>query len=188
MITITIYAALTLLFILVDQLTKAWAAFEQVNFDLFWGFRFTYTKNFGVAFGMFNDNPAMMVVISILSVVLSVGIIVASFTLFKNNRPAQFTLAIINAGAIGNLIDRFALGYVRDFVDLRVIGFAICNIADFCITLGAVALFLIIMFVGKDAVIPLGKSRNVDEGQPAPDAEDAEITPDGEGESEHDAT
>lgn len=56
-----------------------------------------------------------------------------------------FTMII--SGAIGNLIDRVSLGYVRDFLYFILIDFPIFNIADILVVLG-VGLLMVIMFFG----------------------------------------
>ena len=76
------------------------------------------------------------------------------FTIFRKNLPVRICLAVVEAGALGNMIDRFVLGYVRDFIDVRPIGFNICNIADIFITGGIVAVLVCVLFIGKDAVFP----------------------------------
>ncbi len=43
----------------------------------------------------------------------------------------------IVAGGAGNLIDRVALGYVIDFIDLTFMRFAVFNAADICVITGA---------------------------------------------------
>ena len=48
------------------------------------------------------------------------------------------SIAIIFGGSIGNLIDRIRLGYVIDFIDLKI--WPSFNIADAAITLGAIGL------------------------------------------------
>ena len=53
------------------------------------------------------------------------------------------------SGGIGNLIDRISLGYVVDFIDVRIINFAIFNIADMCITIGAVLLCVAVFLSEK---------------------------------------
>lgn len=147
----------------VDLFTKMWAYAAQVmQPNYFLGFiRLFYLEggNKGFAFGMGSDTPWLMVLVTIFTVVMIVGIGVLFFTVFKKNTPARMTLAVIEAGALGNLVDRLCLGYVRDFVDVRPIGFGICNFADFYITFGAVALLVIILFIGPDAIVPLGKWR-----------------------------
>ena len=109
-----------------------------------------------------------MVFITILTVVLSVGIGIAAFTLFKNNRAARIPLAFLEAGALGNLADRLIFGYVRDFLDMSAFrpfawmgwdfNFGVCNVADYFITLGAVALIVVLLFIGPTAAFPLKKS------------------------------
>ena len=148
----------------VDLVTKGWA--QRASGDEDGTFLFTfipglisfrYVKNTGMAFSWLEDNEAAMTVVTIFTVVLIVALAALFFTVFKRNTPARITLAVIEAGAIGNLIDRLALGYVRDMVDVSPLGFGVCNFADFFITFGGVALLVIIAFIGKDALFPLTK-------------------------------
>ena len=143
----------------VDLATKAWAESTNVRQSTFFlGIvRFYFTKNTGMAFSWFDDNEAAMTVVTVFTGVLIVALAALFFTVFKRNTPARITLAVIEAGAIGNLIDRLALGYVRDMVDVSPLGFGVCNFADFFITFAGVALLIIIAFIGKDALFPLTK-------------------------------
>ena len=145
--------------IAVDLITKAWAQYTNVHQSKFFlGIvRLWYTTNDGIAFGIASDNPVVMAVITAFTIVLIVGITVVAFTVFRKNTPARTALAVIIAGAIGNLVDRLVLGTVRDFVDVSPIHFGVCNIADFCITFGAVVLIFIILFIGPSAAFPLTK-------------------------------
>ncbi|MBQ9370386.1 MAG: signal peptidase II, partial [Clostridia bacterium] len=66
-------------------------------------------------------------------------------------------LSFILAGGIGNLVDRIALGYVRDFIEYTFIytlfgkNFAICNFADVVLTIGVILLILyLIVFYAID--------------------------------------
>ena len=160
MITTLGFCVLMLALLFVDLFTKTLAAaFECNQPDYFLGLiRLTYTENRGIAFGIAADNRPAMIGITVLTFALIIGIAVLFFTIFKKNRPVQTCLAVIEAGAVGNLVDRLCLGYVRDFVDVSPTGFGICNIADFFITFGAVALCFIILFIGPSAVFPLKKA------------------------------
>lgn len=162
-------AFIALALILADQLTKALAeAFHVFQSDYFLGLiRLNYVENTGLPWGWLGDNPEIMKVITAFTVVMMVGIVVLFFTVFKKNSPARVALVFIEAGGIGNLIDRVVFGSVRDFVDVSPTGFGICNLADFFITFGAVALFIILLFVGKDAVFPLGKNKKAQEEEGA---------------------
>ena len=107
-----------------------------------------FHMNSGIGFGIADKNPVAMAIITPLTVVMIVAIAVAYFTLAKKNMPARVTLAVIEAGAIGNLIDRLYFGAVPEYI---------CNIADMFIVLGAIALVFIILFIGKDAAFPITK-------------------------------
>lgn len=130
--------------------------------------KFTFSRNYAIAFGFGKGNSAFMVFVVILTFVMIPGIAAVAFTLFKGNAPARITLAFVEAGAIGNLVDRLCLGYVRDFLDMSDFrpfaflgsgfNFGVCNVADYFITLGAVALVFILLFIGPTAVFPLKKS------------------------------
>ena len=163
-VMLTLGCALILCVLLfIDLITKAWAEWYDLAYTLnqpayFLGIvKLTYTKNPGIAFGIFGGNETAMAVMSYVTVVLAVLIALMFFTLFRKNTPVRVCLAVVEAGALGNIIDRFALGYVRDFVDVIPLGFGICNIADFFITGGIVAVIFCILFIGKDAVFPLTK-------------------------------
>ena len=64
------------------------------------------------------------------------------------NNAAQFAARACAraSGAIGNLIDRVALGYVRDFIAFDFMNFPVFNFADSCITVGAVLLIVSVLF------------------------------------------
>ena len=49
------------------------------------------------------------------------------------------------AGGLGNLIDRLLRGEVVDFIDVRIINFAVFNVADICAVLGAIGLLLFVV-------------------------------------------
>ena len=159
-IMITLGCALIVCVLLfVDLITKAAAEASTIRqSSYFLGIiRLWYTSNPGIAFGIFGDNPVAMEVMSYVTIVLALLIAVMFFTIFRKNLPVRVCLAVVEAGALCNIIDRFCLGYVRDFVDVQPVGFGICNIADFFITGGVVAVIVCILFIGKDAVFPLTK-------------------------------
>ena len=62
-----------------------------------------------------------------------------------------FAFCLLSAGAIGNLIDRFALKYVIDYLrfDFGTYTFPIFNFADICAVVGTF-LFIFVIFFGKD--------------------------------------
>ena len=70
---------------------------------------------------------------------------------------ARAGLALILGGAVGNLIDRAAAGYVLDFVDVywRSYHFWAFNVADSAITVGACLLILDMLVVTRDVSTPV---------------------------------
>jgi signal peptidase II len=104
-------------------------------------FNLALSHNTGGAFSLFPDKPALFTVLSIAAVTLLCYL----FTRLEGNPGASMAAAAIFAGAVGNLADRFRLGYVVDFVDLHVgpWHWYVFNVADAAITLGAISLFLL---------------------------------------------
>ena len=59
------------------------------------------------------------------------------------------SFAFVIGGAIGNLIDRIALGFVRDFICTEFISFPVFNVADAFVTCGAILLGVLLIFTKK---------------------------------------
>ena len=133
-----------------DQLTK-WLAVVNLqgepSFPL-WRevLHFTYTENTGMAFGMLKDHRWVFMVFSTVSII---ALIVYLFRFRPESRWMQVSMAFIIGGGIGNMIDRIFLGYVVDFIDFTLINFAIFNIADsfVCIGAGIMIVYLVIDLV-----------------------------------------
>ena len=81
--------------------------------------------------------------------VVSLGLIGLGLFSKDLNRWEQVGYGCVLAGAAGNGIDRFVAGYVVDFIDIRVIRFAIFNIADVAINVGLVCLAIAVIFTTK---------------------------------------
>ena len=102
-------------------------------------FHFTYIRNHGAAFSILAGNPLLRWLSLIVSLIL---IAIAIFKTFSNIWE-QLGFGLILAGAVGNGIDRlFFDGSVVDFIDLRIINFAIFNWADISINLGIICLLI----------------------------------------------
>ena len=107
---------------------------------------FTHVRNAGAAFGILNsaDFPYKTVFIVLIASAGLVGVAVYSASLSSHQLLARIGLALIIGGAAGNLIDRIAIGYVVDFVDVywRDYHFWAFNVADSAITIGVVIMIL----------------------------------------------
>ena len=102
-------------------------------------FHFTYIRNHGAAFSILAGNPLLRWLSLVVSLILIAIAIVKTFS----NIWEQLGFGLILAGAVGNGIDRlFFDGSVVDFIDLRIINFAIFNWADISINLGIICLLV----------------------------------------------
>ncbi len=141
-----------------DQLSKAWVVAnlrrDGSEIPLALGFRITHTRNGGAAFGMLRDLELTVAGVTVDGTVL-LGLLSAAVSTFlvyylvRNRRrlaplPGVAT-ALVLAGAAGNMIDRFRLGYVIDFIHFKVgsFDFPVFNLADACVVVGAGLLLLV---------------------------------------------
>lgn len=127
----------------VDQLTKYWVvqtfSLGETLPILPGIFHFTYVTNTGAAFSLFSGKVEWLRWLSLGVSLLLIGLALLGPVL---DRWDQLGYGLILGGAMGNGIDRFALGYVVDFLDFRLINFAVFNMADSFISIGIVCLRL----------------------------------------------
>jgi signal peptidase II len=113
----------------------------------------THVHNTGAAFGLLNavEFPYKSIVMIAIAAVALVAIAVYATQLGFHERMARFGLALILAGAFGNLIDRAVFGFVVDFVDVywRTTHFWAFNVADSAITIGAILVLLDMIGLGR---------------------------------------
>ena len=102
-------------------------------------FALNYSENTGMGFGLGQDSTTGITVMTCIVIVVVIGYL-AVFR--KDKAYIRIPLVMVAAGGIGNLVDRIALGYVRDFFEFTFMDFAIFNIADSFVTVGAIALII----------------------------------------------
>lgn len=143
---------LTFIFILIDQLSKGLVNIymtlnDSINIIPNF-FNFTYVRNTGAAFSILPGSRWLFIIISI--IVLNLIFIHINNKELKNKHIIIFSL--LQAGIIGNLIDRLLYGYVIDFLDFTIFGydFAIFNIAD---TFIVISIILLIIVGDKDGIL-----------------------------------
>lgn len=137
-----LYAIFAAALIVVDQLTKHWAvtALAQGSIPLVEDvFEFKFHKNPGVAFSMLEGKRWLFIPISLLMTVLLIVIFIRSP--LRKSKFFSISVVLVISGAVGNLIDRIALGYVVDFFYVKLINFPIFNFADCCVVIGVCLLF-----------------------------------------------
>ncbi|PZO10097.1 MAG: lipoprotein signal peptidase [Lysobacteraceae bacterium] len=143
---------LSLVLIAADQATK-WLAISHLEYlqpvpviEGFWNW--TLVHNYGAAFSFLSDAGGWQKwFFSGLALAVSVGMALWLRVTPRADWRNALPLALVIAGALGNLIDRLRFGYVVDFVDWYL-GFTdlphwpTFNVADSCIVVGAVLLVL----------------------------------------------
>ena len=85
-------------------------------------------------------------------VISTIAIIAMAIYLFgfcKEKMLFKVGLALVVSGGIGNMIDRIIYGYVIDMIDFRVINFAVFNVADSLVCIGA---GLVILCLVRDVI------------------------------------
>jgi signal peptidase II len=128
-----------------DQLTKAWLTSMlspgesvQVIGEYV---RLVHGQNNGALFGLFRESALLFGIVS----VGVIALIVVYHARSGRSAYLSVTLGLLLGGAIGNLIDRFRLGYVVDFVDIGIgtLRFYTFNVADMAISLSLILLVLL---------------------------------------------
>lgn len=134
---------------IIDQLTKLLVINNLKSISTFPiiknVFHLTYVENTGAAFSVFNKNTMALTILT------SVFILILLYFLYRetmtnNNTFMKIGVSFIIGGAIGNLIDRIFRSYVVDFFDLRIINFAVFNVADLFVTIGAIFVLYVLVF------------------------------------------
>lgn len=138
------FAGLAAVVVVVDQVSKAWLVEmlvpgerRSVIGDLL---RLVHGQNDGAIFGLFRDQAMLFGVVSL----VVVGMIVWYQAASGRNAWMSLALGLLLGGAIGNMIDRFRLGYVIDWVDAGIGDwrFYTFNVADSAISAAVLLLAL----------------------------------------------
>lgn len=148
-----IFFVITVLAIILDQWTKLLAiqnlqgkgAYTLLNGVL----ELQFFSNTGIAWSMLEGQSFF---------ILFTGIIFLAVIMFfimklpehKKFRMVYIFGGLLTGGAIGNMIDRFRLGYVVDFISFILIDFPIFNVADMCIVVSIILLAIMFLFVYKE--------------------------------------
>ena len=160
-------AVIALLFILVDQLIKYIVVCNMSLGDsiplLNNVLHITYVLNDGAAFSFMAGQVWLLC--GVTSVIMAV-LIYLYFSKKIIHKLVISSLALIISGGIGNLIDRFFNGEVLfqgrvvDYVDFRLINFAVFNFADCCVVIGTILLVVYLIFFDGEKAKKLEENAN----------------------------
>lgn len=124
----------------------------------------TYLENDGAAFGLFSGKQWILILVTVILVAAALYLLIAR----KIRAPfLMYSVALIVAGGLGNLIDRVFRGYVVDYIDVRLIGFAVFNLADCCVVIGTILalIYLLILEPRKEKKMIEEIEEDVEEGE-----------------------
>ncbi|MBU2971091.1 signal peptidase II [Pseudoalteromonas sp. C2R02] len=134
---------LTLVMLIADQVTKIMISTQMKlyeSIELIPVFKITYVHNYGAAFSFLTDAGGWQRwFFSIIAITISGLLIWWLKKLPASNKLLGSAYALVLAGALGNLYDRLAYGYVVDFLHVfyKTWNFPVFNIADSAICVGA---------------------------------------------------
>lgn len=149
-----LYLLISIFIVALDQFSKYLALehLTKVNtIPLIDGvFHLTFRQNTGAAFSILRNNLNFLIMLT------GVVILVMGYLFYRLIREKQHMLMLISisfmfGGALGNFIDRVRLGYVVDYFDFRLINFAVFNVGDSFIVVGAILMGIYLIFIEKSA-------------------------------------
>lgn len=151
-----IYLWISVVVIILDQATKLWITqFMSLyqSIPIFPFFNFTLLYNEGAAFSFLANAGGWQrwLFVALTTIITSILLIWLN-SLEQPQRLVRVSLTLIIGGAIGNLIDRIAYGYVIDFIDVyyNQWHWPAFNIADSAISIGVTLLLLDMMRQSSD--------------------------------------
>lgn len=145
---ILIVAAITLL---LDQTSKVIVAtlfkLNEAKIIIPGFFQIHYINNYGAAWNILDNQTSLIIIFSLIALV----IVYRFMYLFKKNRRNNIAFGLVVGGLVGNLMDRWLFGYVRDFFDFQLFhyDYPVFNIADIAIVLG-ILLLIYAVWKGED--------------------------------------
>ncbi|GAA4873967.1 signal peptidase II [Ferrimonas pelagia] len=154
--------------LILDQVTKIWAKTSLTYMEavpVMPYLNIFYIHNEGAAFSFLADAGGWQRWgFAVFATVISIGLVAMLRAERADNRLLNNAYALILGGAIGNLIDRVAYGYVVDFIDFYVGNwhFPAFNIADSAICIGAGLMILDAFLQPKD-----GQAKQSEQGKQA---------------------
>ena len=147
-----LYIIIGVLLLIADQLTKILTVSKFQEFESITVIDkildFTRYHNTGGPWSFLDEY-------SFVFIILTIAIFAGEIIYFRKHpllhRLSKFSCALINAGAIGNLIDRIFRGYVVDMIKVTFIDYPVFNFADCCIVIGCVLMCFYVIFIQKDS-------------------------------------
>ena len=142
------YTALVLVLVGLDQLVK-YLVMKYIPLGGHLPFlphlmELTYVQNTGAAFSMLSEHTWLLTLVSL---VLTVLLAWALHREVFRHPIGKTAIAMLLAGAAGNLIDRAFRHFVVDMFNVTFMTFAVFNVADICVVLGGILAAVYYLFL-----------------------------------------
>ncbi len=161
-----IYLLIAALIVVGDQMLKA---FVVKNLEMGGQMKLlpgvihlTLVHNYGAAFSILQDMRLIFVAVTVIAAVLIIWAVVKR----KFKGWGLLSISFILGGAVGNAVDRTVLGYVVDMFEVEFMEYAVFNLADCFIVVGAILFIIYYLFFDskyKAAVKADGKEKDAPE-------------------------
>ena len=147
-----IFPVIAVIVLVSDQLSKLWITSNISLGDslpVIGPLSIVHAQNTGSAFSLFAGQTLILSIINIIGLI----VILALYSrISRSSILGNLALGLVFGGALGNLVDRLRLGYVTDFIDVRLwhnYHWPAFNVADSAITVGSIALACFIFWMLK---------------------------------------
>lgn len=144
-----LFGVIAALIVIADQVTK-WGITSYVPENtVLWDarlFQIIHVTNTGVSFGLFQGYLWLIIIVVFLEMALILALVylLRSRFSFLDNTLIRVGAGLVMGGAIGNQIDRIAMGHVTDFIDFKV--WPVFNVADMAAVIGTIIIAYCIIF------------------------------------------
>lgn len=110
---------------------------------------FVHVENKGAAWGIFAGRPIFLIIVAMVVMALYLTFYILKVKNLNGHNSIIFMISVglIAGGCVGNLVDRIFFGYVRDFINFQFFDFPVFNIADICVSISVVLMFIYFIFI-----------------------------------------
>ena len=102
-----------------------------------------YVKNTGAAFSILQDSREILIILAVVALVLLILYVIKHIK--SISLKECFFIALLSGGIAGNLHERIAYGFVRDYFQVNFINFPVFNLSDIFINVGVIVLIILII-------------------------------------------
>lgn len=146
-----IFVLIIVLGLVLDQLSK-WLVVQSIplggSLELLGPLlKLHHVRNTGAAWSLFSDSTLGLAIFSVVLLALLAAWFFLTPASSRAGRGRRLALSVVMAGALGNMVDRFRLGYVVDFLELP--HWPVFNVADILLCCGVAGLALLLIFEEK---------------------------------------